>query len=73
MDERLYTVKEAAKFLNCSTDVIREMIWAKRIGYVDLNAGGKYIRARFTQKHLNDFLKVSVKPTVPSSSSPLMR
>jgi excisionase family DNA binding protein len=57
VDERLYTVKEAAKFLNCSTDVIREMIWAKRIGYVDLNAGGKYIRARFTQKHLNDFLK----------------
>ncbi len=55
--EQLLTVKQAAEILGVSVDVMREMIWAKRIGYVDLNAGGKYIRARFTQKHLDDFLK----------------
>lgn len=55
--QQLRTVKQAAEYLNCSTDVIREMIWSGRIGYININPGGKYIHARFTQQHLEDFLK----------------
>lgn len=51
------TVKQAAEILGVSVDVMREMVWSKRIGYIDLNKGGTNIRARFTKQHLEDFLK----------------
>ncbi len=56
VEKQLKTVKEAAEYLNCSTNVVREMIWSGQISYVDINRGGTYIVARFTKKHLEDFI-----------------
>ncbi len=55
--DALLTIKEASKLLGVSVDVMRRLVWSNSIDYIDLNKGGKYIHARFTQKHLDDFLK----------------
>ncbi len=55
--EQLMTVKQAAKILGVSVDVMREMVWAKKIGYINLNKGGSNIQARFTKEHLEDFMR----------------
>ena len=54
--EELLTVKQAAQMLGVSVKVMRELIWSGRISYIDLNKGGRRIRARFTRQHLEDFL-----------------
>lgn len=51
------TVKQAAKALNVSVDVMREMIWSNQIDYINVNRGGKYIHARFTKQHLENFME----------------
>ena len=48
--------KEVAKILGVSMTVLREMIWSGQISYFNINEGGKYIHARFTRKHLDDFM-----------------
>lgn len=55
--DKLYTVKEAAEILGVSVDFIRELVWSNSISYINVNKGGRYIYARFTRKHLDDFLK----------------
>ena len=55
----LRTVKQAAEYLGISVDVMRKMIWANKISYINLNKGGSNIQARFTRQHLEDFLKKS--------------
>lgn len=51
--------KEVAKILGVSMTVLREMIWSGQIGYINVNKGGRYIYARFTRQHLEDFLNKS--------------
>lgn len=53
--EQLMKPKEVAEILGVSMTVMREMIWSRRIGYIDINKGGSQIHARFTQEHLDDF------------------
>ncbi|MGI6532625.1 MAG: helix-turn-helix domain-containing protein [Bacillota bacterium] len=55
--DKLYTVKEAAEILGVSVDFMRELIWSNSIDYINVNTGGKYIYARFTRKHIEDFLR----------------
>lgn len=55
--DKLYTVKEAAEILGVSVDFMRELVWSNSISYINVNKGGRYIYARFTRKHLEDFLK----------------
>jgi len=54
--EQLMKPKEVAQILGVSMTVLREMIWSGQIGYININEGGKYIHARFTRKHLEDFM-----------------
>ena len=49
--------KEVAKILGVSMTALREMIWSGQIGYININKGGEYIYARFTRKHIEDFLR----------------
>jgi len=56
VEQRLLTVKEAAAWLNTSVDTVRRLVWAGEIDYIDLNKGGRYIYARFTKRHLEDFM-----------------
>lgn len=53
----LLTIAEAAKRLNISVTVMRRLVWANEIGYVDMNRGGRYIKARFTEEHLAEYLQ----------------
>lgn len=55
--EELLTIKQAAPLLGISVDTLREKVWGGEIDYINLNPYGKQIHARFTQKHLKDFLK----------------
>ncbi len=55
--EQLLKPKEVAKILGVSMDVMRELIWSNSIDYINVNTGGKYIYARFTRKHIEDFLR----------------
>ena len=55
--EELLTIKQAAPLLGISTDTLRELVWANRISYIDINQGGKQIHARFTRQYLEDFLR----------------
>jgi excisionase family DNA binding protein len=55
--EQLMKPKEVAEILGVSMTVLREMIWSGQIGYININKGGKYIFARFTKQHVEDFLK----------------
>jgi excisionase family DNA binding protein len=54
---KLLTIKEAAKLLNISETLMRRLVWANEIGYIDINKGGRHIMARFTTKHIEDFLR----------------
>jgi excisionase family DNA binding protein len=54
--KELLTVKQAAQILGVSIEVMRRLVWSNSIDYIDLNKGGKYIQARFTRKHLEDFM-----------------
>ena len=56
MEGGLLTIQEAAKVLGVSVTTMRELVWAGRISYIDLNKGGKHIRARFTRQHLEEFM-----------------
>ena len=57
MTERWLTVAEVANVLNVGKEMVRKLVYSGQIGYVDLNPGGRYIMARFTQRHINDFLR----------------
>ena len=57
MTDQLLTIKQAAARLNISTDTMRRLVWANEISYIDVNRGGKQIRARFTEEHIEEFLR----------------
>ena len=56
-DHQLLTIRQAAARLNISTDTMRRLVWANEIGYIDINKGGKLIMARFTEGHIEEFLR----------------
>lgn len=53
----LLTIQDVARILNVSVPTIRRLVWAKEISYIDVNKGGKQIRARFTEEHIQEFLR----------------
>lgn len=53
----LLTIREAAELLNVSVPTLRRIVWARGIGYIDINKGGKHMMVRFTTKHIEDFLR----------------
>lgn len=53
----LLTIQDAARILNVSVPTIRRLVWAKEISYIDMNKGGKQIIARFTEEHIQEFLR----------------
>lgn len=55
--EHLMRPQEVAKILNISMDVMYEMIRTKQIDYINVNKGGQYVYARFSQQHLDNYLK----------------
>jgi len=55
--QQLLTIKQAASLLNISIPTLRRMVWSKEIGYIDLNRGGRHMMARFTQRHIEEFLR----------------
>ena len=57
MTDQLLTIKQAAARLNISTELMRRLVWANEIGYIDINKGGKLIMARFTEAHIQEFLR----------------
>jgi len=54
---KLLTIREAADRLNISEKLMRRLVWANEIGYIDINRGGRHIMARFTEGHIEDFLR----------------
>lgn len=52
----LLTIKQAAERLNISETLLRRLVWAGDISYIDLNKGGRQIMARFTEQHITEFL-----------------
>jgi excisionase family DNA binding protein len=54
---KLLTIREAAARLNISEKLMRRLVWANEIGYIDINKGGRHIMARFTESHIEEFLK----------------
>ena len=57
MTDQLLTIKQAAARLNISEKLMRRLVWANEIGYIDINKGGKQIMARFTEDHIEEFLR----------------
>ena len=57
MSDQLLTIKQAAARHNISTDTMRRLVWANEISYIDINRGGKQIMARFTEGHIEEFLR----------------
>lgn len=57
MTQPLLTIAEAAERLNISIKAMRRLVWSGQIGYVDLNRGGKNIKAGFAEEHLRDYMK----------------
>lgn len=55
--KQLLTIREAAERLNISEKLMRRLVWANEIGYIDINKGGRHIMARFTEGHIEEFLK----------------
>lgn len=53
----LLTIQDVARILNVSVPTIRRLVWAKEISYIDVNKGGKQIIARFTEEHIQEFLR----------------
>ena len=54
---KLLTIRQAADRLNISIELMRRLVWANEIGYIDINKGGKQIMARFTEDHIEEFLR----------------
>ena len=54
---KLLTIREAADRLNISEKLMRRLVWANEIGYIDINKGGRHIMARFTEGHIEEFLR----------------
>ena len=57
MSDQLLTIKQTADRLNISIELMRRLVWANEISYIDVNKGGKHILARFTEEHLREFLR----------------
>ena len=57
MSDQLLTIKQAAARLNISEKLMRRLVWANEIGYIDINKGGRHIMARFTEDHIEEFLR----------------
>ncbi len=55
--KQLLTIREAADRLNISEKLMRRLVWANEIGYIDINKGGRHIMARFTEGHIEEFLR----------------
>ena len=55
--KQLLTIRQAADRLNISEKLMRRLVWANEIGYIDINKGGRHIMARFTEGHIEEFLK----------------
>ena len=55
--KQLLTIREAAARLNISEKLMRRLVWANEIGYIDINKGGRHIMARFTEGHIEEFLR----------------
>lgn len=54
---KLLTIRQAADRLNISEKLMRRLVWANEIGYIDINKGGRHIMARFTESHIEEFLR----------------
>lgn len=57
MTGKLLTIRQAADRLNISEKLMRRLVWANEIGYIDINKGGRHIMARFTEGHIEEFLR----------------
>lgn len=55
--EPLLTIKEVAERLNISATLVRRMVWGGQISYIDINKGGRQIMCRFTEQHIEEFLR----------------
>lgn len=55
--KQLLTIRQAADRLNISEKLMRRLVWANEIGYIDINKGGRHIMARFTESHIEEFLR----------------
>lgn len=55
--EHLLSIKEAAQRLGVSVPTMRRLVWANEISYIDINKGGRRIMARFTEEHIQEFLR----------------
>ena len=55
--KQLLTIREAAARLNISEKLMRRLVWANEIGYIDINKGGRHIMARFTEGHIEEFMR----------------
>ena len=53
----LLTIAQAARRLNISVKLMRQLVWAGQIDYIDTNRSGRYIKARFTETHLAEYLE----------------
>ena len=53
----LLTIREAAELLNVGVPTLRRKVWAGEIGYIDINKGGRHIMARFTEGHIEEFMR----------------
>jgi len=70
--DRLLTIREAAAQLNISVPLLRRKVWAGEIAYIDINKGGAQIMARFTQRHIEEFL-ANREVSVPERAGGRMR
>lgn len=55
--KQLLTIRQAADRLNISEKLMRRLVWANEIGYIDINKGGRHIMARFTEGHIEEFMR----------------
>ncbi len=55
--KQLLTIRQTADRLNISEKLMRRLVWANEIGYIDINKGGTQIMARFTEDHIQEFLR----------------
>jgi hypothetical protein len=64
--EKLYTVKQAAKYLNLPESVIdRAYYRSRKLKGINLAADGERARIFFTQQQLDDFAALPRKPGYP--------
>ncbi len=55
--KQLLTIRQAAARLNISEKLMRRLVGANEIGYIDINKGGRHIMARFTEGHIEEFMR----------------